>query len=89
MATESVIEIVADILKLFPLVVERSLIRSDKCPAVWTDGEAQPGGPSDMQQVRSEKIRDEEAEACSKSEVRRSEMEKLRQGETRCGCAKR
>ena len=39
-----------------------------KLPTVWTDGKAQPGRSSDMEQVRSEKIRDGEAQTWRKSE---------------------
>ena len=56
-------------------IIEESL--EVKLPTIWTDGKAQPGRSSDMEQVRSEKIRDGEDQRGRKSEERR------------CRCAKR
>ena len=52
-----------------------------KLPTIWTDGKAQPGRSSAMEKVRREKIRDETDQPWRKSEVRRSEMKKIRQDE--------
>ena len=59
------------------LLVEGSL--EVKLPTIWTDGKAQPGRSSAMEKVRREKIRDETDQPWRKSEVRRSEMKKIRQ----------
>ena len=51
-----------------------------KLPTIWTDGKAQPGS-SAMEKVRREKIRGETDQPWRESEVRRSEMKKIRQDE--------
>ena len=60
-------------------IIEGSL--EVKLPTIWTDGKAQPGRSSAMEKVRREKIRDETDQPWRKSEVRRSEMKKIRQDE--------
>ena len=52
-----------------------------KLPTIWTEGKAQPGRSSAMEKARREKIRDETDQPWRKSEVRRSEMKKIRQDE--------
>ena len=51
-----------------------------KLPTIWTDGKAQAGRSSAMEEVRREKIRDETNQPWRKSEVRRSEMKKDQRG---------
>ena len=63
----------------FYLFIEGNL--EVKLPTIWTDGKAQPGRSSAMEKVRREKIRDETDQPWRKSEVRRSEMKKIRQDE--------
>ena len=63
----------------YSIIVEGSL--EVKFPTIWTDGKAQPARSSAMEKVRGEKIRDETDQPWRKSEVRGSEMKKIRKDE--------
>ena len=49
-----------------------------KLPTIWTDGKTQPGRSSDMEKVRSEKIRDGESQKREKKKLQMREIGKSR-----------